>query len=419
LKNKSDDLKILHFADLHLGVENYGHIDPATGLSTRLLDILESLDKLVDFAIREKVDLVLFCGDAYKNREPSQTHQREFAKRIGHLSEAGIPVFLLTGNHDLPNTMGKATSTEIFSTLSVKNVFVSTRPEIIEISTKHGIVQVASLPWLRRGALLSREDTRNLTFEQINARMQSALNNIIENHISKLKPELPAILAAHVWVAAPNLRVGSERMMTIGQEHALLLSNVASPAFDYVALGHIHKGQVLNSNPPVVYSGSLTKLDFGDEKDDKGFWIVDIDAGTLKRNTVYSFQPLECRRFVTIEVALDTHDLSPMNTIVQAIKPRSEDIVDAIVRLQLTLPAEIENQLNDAEIRNALKTAHSMSITRDVKRESRVRLGKWTAEEVKPIDALRLWVETKNTSPEKKESILEYGRKLIEGQDVD
>ena len=412
-------MKILHFADLHLGVENYGHIDPATGLSTRLLDILESLDKLVDYAVKEKVDLVLFCGDAYKNREPSQTHQREFAKRIGCLSEAGIPVFLLTGNHDLPNTMGKATSTEIFSTLSVKNVFVSTRPEIIEISTKHGIVQVASLPWLRRGALLSREDTRNLTFEQINARMQSALNNIIENHISKLKPELPAILAAHVWVAAPNLRVGSERMMTIGQEHALLLSNVASPAFDYVALGHIHKGQVLNSNPPVVYSGSLTKLDFGDEKDDKGFWIVDIGAGTLKRNTVYSFQPLECRRFVTIEVALDTHDLSPMNTIVQAIKPRSEDIVDAIVRLQLTLPAEIENQLNDAEIRSALKSAHSMSITRDVKRESRIRLGKWTAEEVKPIDALRLWVETKNTSPEKKESILEYGRKLIEGQDVD
>lgn len=412
-------MKILHFADLHLGVENYGHIDPATGLSTRLLDILESLDKLVDYAVKEKVDLVLFCGDAYKNREPSQTHQREFAKRIGQLSEAGIPVFLLTGNHDLPNTMGKATSTEIFSTLSVKDVFVSTRPEIIEISTKHGIVQVASLPWLRRGALLSREDTRNLTFEQINARMQSALNNIIENHVSKLKPGLPAILAAHVWVAAPNLRLGSERMMTIGQEHALLLSNIASPAFDYVALGHIHKGQVLNSNPPVVYSGSLTKLDFGDEKDDKGFWIIDIDAGTLKRNTVYSFQTLECRRFVTIEVALDTHDLSPMNTILQAIKQRSEDIVDAIVRLQLTLPAEIENQLNDTQIRNALNTAHSISITRDVKRESRVRLGKWTAEEVKPIDALRLWVETKNASPEKKESILEYGRKLIEGQDID
>ncbi len=412
-------MKILHFADLHLGIENYGHIDPATGLSTRLLDILESLDKLVDYAIREKVDLVIFCGDAYKNREPSQTHQREFAKRIGLLSEAGIPVFLLTGNHDLPNTMGKATSTEIFSTLSVKNVFVSTRPEIIEISTKHGIVQVASLPWLRRGALLSREDTRNLTFEQINTRMQSALNNIIENHVSKLKPGLPAILAAHVWVAAPNLRVGSERMMTIGQEHALLLSNVARPAFDYVALGHIHKGQVLNSNPPVVYSGSLAKLDFGDEKDDKGFWIVDITADRLIKNTVYSFHPIECRRFVTIDVVLDTHDVSPMNTILQAIKQRSEDIVNAIVRLQLTLPAEIENQLNDTQIRNALDTAHSMSITRDVKRESRVRLGKWTAEEVKPLDALKIWLDTKNKTLEKKNSILEHAQKMIESPDLD
>jgi exonuclease SbcD len=407
-------LKILHFADLHLGVENYGHVDPQTGLPTRVLDILASLDKLVDYAIQKDVDLVLFCGDAYKNREPSQTHQREFAKRISRLSEAGIPIFLLTGNHDLPNTMGKATSTEIFSTLSVKNVYVSSRPEINDIPTAHGTIQVASLPWLRRGALLSREDTHNLTFEQINAKMQSALNNIIENHASELEPGLPAILAAHVWVAAPNLQLGSERMMTIGQEHALMLSNVANPAFDYVALGHIHKGQVLNTNPPVVYAGSLAKLDFGDEKDEKGFWIIDIDR---KKNVVYSFHPIACRRFVTIDVTLEAADISPMSTILRALEQKSEDIADAIVRLELTLPSEIENQLNDSEIRNALKAAYSTSITRDVEREARVRLGNWTAEEVTPLDALKLWLETKNTPSEKKRTILEYGRKLTEGQD--
>ena len=74
-------MKILHFADLHLGVESYGRIDPATGISSRLLDFLSTLDQLVDYALENRVDLVLFCGDAYKSREPSQTQQRIVLKK--------------------------------------------------------------------------------------------------------------------------------------------------------------------------------------------------------------------------------------------------------------------------------------------------------------------------------------------------
>ena len=103
-------MKILHFADLHLGVESYGRIDPETGLSSRFLDFLSALDKLVDYALENEVDLVLFCGDAYKTRDPSPTQQREFAKRINRLSTIGITVFLLIGNHDLPNAIGRATT---------------------------------------------------------------------------------------------------------------------------------------------------------------------------------------------------------------------------------------------------------------------------------------------------------------------
>ncbi|HJW87988.1 MAG TPA: metallophosphoesterase, partial [Dehalococcoidia bacterium] len=71
-------MKLLHFSDLHLGVETYGHIDPATGLSSRLGDFLRCLDVVVDRALEGDVDLVLFCGDAYKSRRPEPTEQREF-----------------------------------------------------------------------------------------------------------------------------------------------------------------------------------------------------------------------------------------------------------------------------------------------------------------------------------------------------
>ena len=406
-------MKILHFADLHLGVESYGHIDAATGLSTRQNDILSSLDRVIDYALQNDIDLVLFCGDAYKSREPSQTQQREFAKRINRISGSGIPIFLLIGNHDLPNAIGRATSTEIFDTLAIKNVHVSNKPDIYPIETKHGIIQIVSLPWLRRSTLLSKEDTKNLNFEQLNQRMQESLTNIINTLAAKLDPGLPSILAAHIWVVGAAL--GTEKMMIIGQEHTLLLSNVANPAFDYVALGHIHKRQVLQNNPPVVYSGSLERLDFGDEDDEKGFYIIDIEPdATGKRKVAFDFHPTSGRRFLTIDVKLTTLDTDPTAVILKAISQQQDNIKDAIVKLQLSLPAEIEGFLKDSEIKNALKEAYYFTIARDIKRESRPRLGQFTVSEITPVNALKIYLEQKKTSPERVKELMEYGQKLIE-----
>jgi exonuclease SbcD len=406
-------LKILHFADLHLGVENYGRLDPATGLSTRLLDFLAALDQVVDYALENRVDLVLFCGDAYKSREPSQTHQREFARRINRLSTAGIPIFLLIGNHDLPNAIGRATTTEIFDTLSIKHVYVSNRPDIYHIPTSGGTIQIASLPWLRRSPLLSKEDTKNLTFDQINQRLQQVLTNIITANIPKLDPGLPSMLAAHVWVSGAML--GSEKTMTIGQEHVLLLSNVAQPAFDYIALGHIHRHQVLSTDPPVVYAGSLERIDFGEEEDDKGFYLVDIepDKESGKRRVSFDFHKVTGRRFLTINTGIEPQDTDPTSTILKVIAQKEDQVKDAIVRLQVSLPAEIEGHLRDNDLRNALKEAHYFTIAKDIRRESRPRLGKLSAEEITPLDALKAYLEAKKVSPERGKILLEYGERLI------
>jgi len=411
-------MKILHFADLHLGVESYGHTDPETGLSSRLLDFLSALDQVVDYALKNKVDLVLFCGDAYKSREPTQTQQREFAKRIYRLSSSGIPIFLLIGNHDLPNAIGKATTTEIFDTLTVKNVYVSNRPGVYRIPTASGIVQVVSLPWLRRSALLTKEDTKNLTFEQIDQRLQEAMTQVIADKAKELDPELPAVLAAHVWVT--GAKVGSESSMTIGQEHALLVSNVSHPAFDYIALGHIHKHQVLNENPPVVYAGSLERLDFGEADDEKGFYIVEIepDSETGKRRVSFDFHPSEeGRRFVTVSVKVEPEDIEPTATVLNSIAEQQDNIKDAIVRLQVSLPAELEGQLRDGDIRNALKEAHYFTIAKEVIRETRVRLGEGTAEEITPTQALKAYLESKKVPAERAKVLREYGERLIEEQE--
>jgi exonuclease SbcD len=408
-------VKIIHFADLHLGVENYGKIDPVSGLSSRLNDFLSALDELVDYALENSADLVLFCGDAYKTREPTQTQQREFAKRINRLATAKIPVFLLTGNHDMPNASWRATATEIFDTLAVDKVYVANRPELYKIPTAGGIIQIVSLPWLRRSAMLRREDVKNLDLAQVSQKMQEALTQAVASKAAEIDPSLPSILAAHVWVT--GAKIGSESMMSIGQEHSLLLSNIALPVFDYVALGHIHKNQVLYENPPVVYAGSLERVDFGEENDEKGFYVVDIesDAADGKRRVSFQFHPVKTRHFLTVNVAPEIDDLDPTATVLRAIAAQDTRPADAIVRLNIKIPEQIAGQLRDNEIRDALKDSHYLSVTRNVQRETRLRLGDRTAEEITPLEALKTWVESQNIPPERQKLLLEYGEKLIKG----
>ncbi len=112
--------KILHFADAHIDISNYGRRDPSTGLPIRILDFLASLDEIINAAIDESVDCVLFTGDAYKDQNPAPTFQREWGKRIMRLSQAGIPTLLLVGNHDISPSVGRAHSLTEFTTLQVQ-----------------------------------------------------------------------------------------------------------------------------------------------------------------------------------------------------------------------------------------------------------------------------------------------------------
>lgn len=407
-------LKLIHFADLHLGVETYGRLDQETGFSSRMVDILSALDNLVDYAITHDVHLVLFCGDAYKDRSPNPTQQRELARRIKRLSENNIATFMLTGNHDLPNALNRATATEIFDTLEVNNVHVVSRPGLEQINTSAGPLQILSLPWLRRSNLMKMEDVKNLDMASLFQKMEEVLTKVIIQNHARLNPSIPAVLASHVWVE--GARTGSEKGSTIGREPHLMLSNLVQPDIDYVALGHIHRRQILNENPPVVYPGSLVKLDFSDSDDEKGFFVVEIttqDDGS--RSTSYRFEPLPGRRFLTINSEVKDSDSDPTQTILETIGRFSSELDSAIVRLEITLPQEAEGLLRDSEIRAALKTAHYTTIAKKVIRHVRSRLGTGiSAEAITPIDALQAWLDISPFSPEKKEKLLRYGTSLIE-----
>ncbi|MBI5878228.1 MAG: exonuclease SbcCD subunit D [Chloroflexi bacterium] len=401
-------MKILHFADLHLGMENYGRTDAATGLHTRLLDFLHSLDELIDAAVAAPVDLVLFAGDAYRTRDPSPTQQREFVARINRLRAAGIPVFLLVGNHDLPNAAGRANSVEIFATLDVPGVTLASKPDIYRIETAHGPVQIVALPWLVRSTILARDDFKNLSLDALNRVMVQKVARIVEDLIEQLDPAVPAILAAHGTVQGATY--GSERSVMLGADLVLPPSIVAHPAFDYVALGHIHKHQVLNSNPPVIYPGSLDRIDFGEENDDKGFVLVDLARGRAD----WQFVRIHARPFVTIRADAESDD--PTTDVLAAIQSRSID--GAIVRLVIRTTPERAGLLRDNDIRQALKPAwHVAGITREVRQTDRVRLGAAGVEGLTPVEALARYFDEKKVPPARAQELLQRAERLMRGDD--
>ena len=154
----------MHLADIHIGMENYGRLDPATGLNGRVMDFLRRLSEAVDYALENEVDLVLFAGDAYKTRDPNSTYRREFARRIKRLADAGISVVLLVGNHDLPAQERRASSIDIFRTLDVPNVLVGNRDLLHRIATRRGApIQVATVPYPVRQRLLSQDEHKGKT----------------------------------------------------------------------------------------------------------------------------------------------------------------------------------------------------------------------------------------------------------------
>lgn len=408
-------MRILHFSDLHIGVENYGQTDPETGLSTRLADFLSSLDEVVDYALTEDVDLVLLAGDAYKGRDPSQTHQREFAKRLARLSEAAIPTFLLVGNHDLPNAVSRATAVEIFQTLQVPYLQVGSNLQNYSIPTKSGPLQILAVPWPRRSGILSREESRGLTIEEVRQAVQNRMTEAIYARAQALDPEIPAILTGHVTVNGAT--VGTERSMMLGQDHVLLAGDIGRPQVDYVALGHIHKHQILrNENPFMAYSGSLQRVDFSEEGDDKGFCVVDLDpaAPQGKRLADFNFHRLDARRFVTVDVTVPMGDPDPTSAVVRAIARK--DVAGAVVRVRITLPSEVEAQLRDADIREALSAAHYIAaINRETPQETRrTRLDADSAKNLQPMEALRLYLESRGMEPERQEKILRHAEELVE-----
>lgn len=403
-------MKIVHFADTHIDMISQGRRDPASGLPIRVLDFLKALDEIVDTAIREHADLVLFAGDAYRDRTPVPTFQREFGKRIMRLSDARVPTLLLVGNHDLSPAFGRAHALQEFETLQVPHVRVSRMPELFGPGELFGApVQVLTLPWLNRSGLMSVKEPAGEPAQDIFTQMETAVNETVARLLEKAQPDLPLILAAHASVQ--GALYGAERSVMLGGDLVLSGSLVRNPRFSYVALGHIHKAQNLNEGlqPPVVYPGSIERVDFGEVADEKKFVIAHVQLGEATR---VEWRKLPGRRFIDKSVKVEKpEDIMPACL---AALPGPDELRDAIVRLSVAYPHEYEALLDETELRRRAESAFEFHFQRRPQMKSRVRLPEdQNLTSLSPLEMLDVYWRTKQEQPDNGEELQKLAAEII------
>ncbi|MCD8488532.1 MAG: exonuclease subunit SbcD [Desertifilum sp.] len=403
-------LKILHLSDIHMGSGfSHGRINPETGLNTRLEDFIQTLSRCIDRAIEEPVDLVLFGGDAFPDATPPPYVQEAFASQFRRLVDAEIPTVLLVGNHDQHAQGQGGASLCIYRTLGVPGFVVGDRIETHRFQTHNGPVQVMTLPWLTRSALLSRPETENLSLAEVNHLLIDRLKVVLESEVRRLDPQVPTILLAHLM--ADNARYGAERFLAVGKGFTLPLSLLARPCFDYVALGHVHKHQVLCENPPVVYPGSIERVDFSEEKETKGYILVQLAKG----QTQFEFCPLPVRNFYTLQVDLSQSD-DPQASLLAALAKK--DLTEAVVRVIYQLRSDQLDLIDTAALHQSLNLAHSYTIQAElVSQLARPRLPELgVGQGIDPLEALKTYLENREDLTDIRTELLEAAEGLLMGE---
>lgn len=311
------------------------------------------------------------------------------------------------GNHDQYGQGQGGNSLAIYRALGVSGFIVGDRLETHRIETRGGPVQVTTLPWLSCSALLAQQESLALEGEILAHQLLQRLRLALEGEIRTLQPGIPAILLAHVMVE--TARYGAERHLSVGRGFTVPLSLLARPAYQYVALGHVHRHQVLCRDPLMLYPGSIERVDFGEEKEEKGCVLVEVTP----TGASYEFLPLPTRTFHTIRLDLSADPPQQAQSKLLAAIAKAP-VAGSILRLIYRIRPDQLECIDERALHNALAPAFSYTIAPEVVSPSRIRLPGWDPNRLEPLTALEQYLANRSDLAPLHNDLLAAARQLLE-----
>jgi exonuclease SbcD len=270
-------------------------------------------------------------------------------------------------------------------------------------------VQIITIPWVSRHQLMTREETAGMSLQDVLDAIEERVTTAVKHLVETADPDIPLILAAHANVQGAVY--GSERTVMLGHELILSGSLVNDRRLDYVALGHIHRHQRLSAkeaHPPIVYPGSIERIDFGEAKEPKGFVLAEVSKG----KTEWEFVRLSTRRFLSFPIRIQESNTTTDEILAQL--PEPEKVADAICRVQLTYPVDWESLLDEKAILDHFREAFNIQIQKHRLMDRRARLGESAqVEAMTPEELLTTYWRSKEFEEAEIEAMLGLAKDVL------
>jgi DNA repair protein SbcD/Mre11 len=327
------EVRFVHTADLHLDTPFRGLTGWNPQLSKKLKDAtFRSFRMITDLCLERKVDFLIISGDIFDSINKSLAAQLKFFSELKRLSDHGISAYFVCGNHDPFDSW--------LGILNLPEKVYRFDPDKCEYMT------------FRRGEK-AIADIHGISFREAAVRQNLAMNFSLP---AKPSPISIGVLHGTVGLSGPHEKYAP-----------FSIEDIADKGFDYWALGHIHKSQIIrNSNPTVVYPGNPQGRDFG-ETGIKGCYLVNIRTD---HEPELEFIPTQLIRFENAEI--DLTGAERIEQLEEKIREAMENIAgfktktNLILRICLKGRTSLHDQLcKPDEIQKLLEHFNDGQLTQD------------------------------------------------------
>ncbi len=317
MKEDSYKMKILHTADLHLGV-TLKLLKGRNIEEKRREDLRRNLNYVFTRAIEEKVDMVLISGDVFHKVNPNSDEFVYFGEQLGRLTSRGIKVVVIAGNHDKPRVRGKLHPLNALIKANAPNFyftqFTPKEPLIIDIKNKK--VAIVPLPYIDPNAA---------------GELKKPYEKIIRERI-KIMLDHPKTSEADYKILMAHLTVSTAKRKEISvlylNDPPVQPDDLLKDEFDYVALGHIHENQKLSEN--MWYSGSIEKLDFSEINEEKYYNLVTLGSSEL----VVEKKNIPTRTMLKLSYTELSNSFDPVGELIDYLKS-IKGLRDSLLKLEI------------------------------------------------------------------------------------
>lgn len=313
-------MKIIHLSDLHLGkrVNEFSMLEEQEYILTKIINILDD----------EKPQVVLIAGDIYDKSVPSAEAVQLFDDFLCRLAKRRLEVFVISGNHDSAERIAFGSRIMDNSGIHMSPVY-SGNVSPISLEDSFGKINFYMLPFIKPAHI-----RRFYPDEQINTytdAVKVAVDNMNINTVNR------NIIVTHQFVTGA-ITCDSEEISVGGSDN---VDVTVFDKFDYVALGHIHKPQIIGS-PYVRYCGTPLKYSFSEANHKKSVTVVELaEKGNISVREIPLIPKNDLRELKGTYnelVAKENYEKTKTDDYVHITLTDEEDIPDAIGKLRVIYP---------------------------------------------------------------------------------